>query len=141
MVTVPKTAGVPTVTNVTAPRTGPATRVTSAYNGVDELQQGAGISFGAPAYAFNENDPSTFKRSGDRNSGRQHPGLVSTPTQAFAALLEASNGEVARNNTSPDAKESQSAGLINKAISIYENNARVLSGDNFVRGRNFSLIL
>ncbi|MDA0304801.1 MAG: hypothetical protein O3B76_00725 [Proteobacteria bacterium] len=141
MVTVPKAAAVPATTNVSTPRVGPATRVASAYNGVDELQQNAGISFGAPAYAFNENDPSTFKRGEDRNSGRQHPGLVSTPTQAFVALLEASDGDFGRDNTSPDAKEAQSAGLINKAIAVYENNARVLSGDNFVLGRNFSLVL
>lgn len=141
MVSVPKTAAVPTTTNVTATRAGPATRVASAYGGVDELQQGVSVSLNAPAYAFNEDDHSTFKQGEDSNSGRQLPGLVSTPTQSFAAQLEASEEDSGSNSASSGAGKTRSAGFINKAITVYENNAKVLSGDNFVLGRNFSLVL
>ena len=140
MVTVPKTAAVPVTTNVSTTRAGPATRVASAYNGLDELQQNANVSFGAPSYGFNEDDHSTFQRGEDRNTGRQHPGLVAAPTQAFAALVEGNEDSSGAGSSSAD-KETKFAGLISKAIAVYEKNARVLSGDNFVLGRTLSLEL
>ena len=67
--------------------------------------------------------------------------MVNAPTQAFAEMLEA--GETATDGSSDgrDINAPRFSTLISKAIEIYENNARVGSGENYVLGTSVSLVL
>ena len=67
--------------------------------------------------------------------------MVNAPTQAFAAMLEAGESATGGSSDGRDVNAPQFSTLISKAIEIYENNARVVSGENYVLGTSVSLVL
>jgi hypothetical protein len=142
MATVPKTSPALNPASVTKPRLGPPTRVVSqGQNSVDELQSSANVSFNSAAYGFSEENRSSFDHQRGNRQPHHQPGVVNAPTQAFAALLESGDAGSGRDSRGNDVSGSQFSGLISKAIKIYETNARVISGDNYVLGTSVSLIL
>ncbi|NQU62130.1 MAG: hypothetical protein HQ512_13450 [Rhodospirillales bacterium] len=146
MATVPKAAPFAAPTNISRTRSSPPTRVASAGGGnVDELQNTASVSFGASSYAFNEEDHSSFNRAFNRNDRRnsrpQITGLFSAPTQAFTALLEAGDTSSGKSDAAGETSKAPFAGLVSKAIAVYENNAKIISGNSNILGTSFSIVL
>ncbi len=141
MAIIPKAAPAPPPTSVsTTRRSGPPSRVASLGSSIDELQGGNGVAFDSGAFVFREGGHSSFGQGGDRR-GSHHPiGIVNAPTEAFAALLE-SGGRDFRDGGAGDVKTPQFAGVVSRAISIYEANANILSGNNNVLGTSISIIL
>jgi len=118
--------------------------VASGGSSLDELQSSTNVSFDAANYAFHEEDHSTFGRNGGgqgRNSNKQISGLFSAPTQAFAALLE--GGDTAPKKAGTDGEDGPApfAGLVSKAISVYEKNANIISGNSNILGTSLSVVL
>ena len=142
MATVPKTSPPLNLASITKPRLGPPTRVVSqGQSSVEELHSSTNVSFDSAAYGFREEDQSSFDhRRGNRQPHHQ-PGVVNAPTQAFAAMLEARETATAGNSDDRDVNAPRFSELISKAIKIYETNARVASGENYVLGTSVSLVL
>ncbi len=141
MATVPKTSPPLNLANVTKTRLGPPTRVVSqGQSSVEELQSSTNVSFDSAAYGFREEEQSSFDHQRGNRQPHHQPGVVNAPTQAFAAMLEggetASGGDDGRDVNAP-----RFSTLISKAIEIYETNARVVSGENYVLGTSVSLVL
>ncbi len=139
MATVPKTSPPLNLASVAKTRLGPPTRVVSqGQSSVEELQSSANVSFDSTAYGFLEEDRSSFDHQRGNRQPHHQPGVVNAPTQAFAAMLE--GGETASGGGGDD-KDPRFSTLTSKAIKIYETNARVVSGENYVLGTSVSLVL
>ncbi len=142
MATVPKTSPPLNLASVTKTRPGPPTRVVSqGQSSVEELYSSANVSFNSAAYGFREEDRSSFDHQRENRQPHHQPGLVNAPTQAFAALLEAAETATGGNRDGRDVNAPRFSVLISKAIEIYETNARVASGENYVLGTSVSLVL
>ena len=141
MATVPKTSPPLNLANVTKTRLGPPTRVVSqGQSSVEELQSSTNVSFDSAAYGFREEEQSSFDHQRGNRQPNHQPGVVNAPTQAFAAMLE--GGETASGDSGGrDVNAPRFSTLISKAIEIYETNARVVSGENYVLGTSVSLVL
>lgn len=142
MVTVPKIPPPLNPANVSKARLGPPTRVVSqGQTSVEELQSGANVSFDSGAYGFREEARSSFDDQRGNRQPHHQPGVVNAPTQAFAAMLENSEPATGGNSDSRDVNSPRFSGLISKVIEIYETNARVVAGENYVLGTSVSLVL
>lgn len=145
MAVVPKTAPLPappsTSTLRSSPRVGPSTRVASVDAGVDETQGSLGVSFDSSMFGFQEEGRPSFDRGSDHRPQPFHGGLVNAPTDIFAAMIESGDPVSSGGNAATDVKERQFGVLVSKAIAVYENTARVISGDNLVLGTSFSIEL
>ncbi|MCH7936193.1 MAG: hypothetical protein IH994_03755 [Proteobacteria bacterium] len=142
MATVPKTSPPLNLASVTKIRLGPPTRVVSqGQSSVEELQSSANVSFDSAAYGFREEDRSTFNHQGGNRQPHHQPGVVNAPTQAFAAMLEGGEASTSGKSDGRDVNAPRFSALISKAIEIYETNARVVSGENYVLGTSVSLVL
>ena len=142
MATVPKTSPALNLASVTNPRLGPPTRVVSQSQGsVEELQSSVNVSFDSAAFGFREQDRSSFDHQRGNRQPHHQPGVVNAPTQAFAAMLEAGETATGGSSDGRDVNARRFSTLISKAIEIYENNARVVSGENYVLGTSVSLVL
>ena len=140
MATVPKVAPAPTPTNASNLRSGPPSRVASLGSSIDELQGSNSVAFNSGAFGFRDEGHSSFGQGGGRQ-GSHHPiGIVNAPTEAFAALLESGSQDL-HGGGAGDVKSPQFAGVVSRAISIYEANANILSGTNNVLGTSISIIL
>lgn len=140
MATVPKVAPAPTPASASTPRSGPPSRVASLGSSIDELQGSNSVAFNSGAFVFREEGRSSFDRGGDRRQGNHHPiGVVNAPTQAFAALLEGRSQD--SQGGAGNVKSPQFAGVVARAISIYEANANILAGTNNVLGTSISIVL
>jgi len=123
---------------------GPPSRVVSyAGNSVEELPEGANVSFDGAAFGFRQEAPSSFDRDGSRDQHpHQHTGRLNAPSQAFAAMLEAEEtGGAGGGRATGDAPASPLAGVVAKAIQIYETNAKVVGGESNILGTSVSLVL
>lgn len=142
MATVPKAAPAPAPTSVsTTRRSGPPSRVASLGSSIDELQGSNSVAFDSGAFGFREEGHSSFAQGGGGRQGSHLPtGVVNAPTQAFAALLESGSRD-SHGGGAGDVKSPQFAGVVSRAISIYEANANILSGTNNVLGTSISIIL
>ena len=142
MATVPKTSPPLNLASVTKTRQGPPTRVVSqGQSSVEELQSGTSVSFDSAAYGFRQEAPPSFDHQPGNRQPHHQPGVVNAPTQAFAAMLEGPETATAGNSDGKDVNTPQFSGLISKVIEIYETNARVVSGENYVLGTSVSLVL
>lgn len=142
MATVPKTSPPLNLASVTKTRLGPPTRVISqGQSSVEELQSSANVSFDSAAYGFREKDRSSFDHQRENRQPHHQPGVVNAPTQAFAAMLEARETASGGDSGGRDVNAPRFSELISKAIEIYESNARVVSGENYVLGTSVSLVL
>lgn len=138
MATVPKASPPLNLASVTKARLGPSTRVVSqGQSSVEELQSSVNVSFDSAAYGFREEDRSSFDHQRGNRQPHHQPGVVNAPTQAFAAMLEGTETASAGG----DSKGPRFSVLISKVIEIYEKNARVVSGENYVLGTSVSLVL
>ncbi len=140
MAVVPKPVPVATQPSVSANRTGASSRVASHERDVDELHSSTGVNFDSANFRFHEEDRSLFDRSGG-NSRQRQTGLFTTPTQAFAAMFDSGGVGRSEDNSSSAVKTARFGGLVSKAISIYEDNAKVVSGEANVLGTSISLVL
>ncbi len=141
MATVPRAVPVAAQPNVPANRFGSASRASTTSQNVDELQTSSGVSFNSAQFRFHEDDRTFLDRGGDRRSRHSQTGLFTAPTQAFAAMFGGSDSSNPGGSSAADVKSPRFAGLVSKAISIYENNARVVAGDINVLGTSISIAL
>lgn len=140
MATVPKVAPAPTPANASNLRSGPPSRVASLGSSIDELQGGNSVAFNSGAFGFREEGRSSFDQGGGGRQGNHlHTGIVNAPTQAFAALLEGRSQE--SQGRAGDVTSPQFAGIVARAIAIYEANANILSGTQNVLGTSISIVL
>jgi len=148
MVLIPRAGPLPAPANVSNSRLGPPTRVVSASSSsssVEELPGGEGVAFDSAQFGYFD-EPGSFDRrgDGDRNQNfNHHSGGVNAPTQTFAAMLETAGGASGRDNAdgTRNVDATPSPGLVSKVISIYETNARIVSGDMNILGTSVSLVL
>jgi hypothetical protein len=139
MVLVPRAEFASPTAGVTPARAGPPSRVASTSQNIDQPQASANVAFDASAFGFAEEGRGAFDRGGDRS--RQHtPGLISAPSQTFASILE-SGDQFFSGGDDGKIRSPKFAGLVAKAIQIYETNAKVISGTNNVLGTSFSAVL
>lgn len=122
-------------------RTGPPTRVASYGPSVEQLYASAGPSFNPAAFGFAEEGRPALGRDSNRRSRQNAPGVFSAPTQTFAAILESGDQFFAGGAGAGSVRSTRFGGLVSKAIEIYENNAKVVSGTNNVLGTSVSLTL
>lgn len=142
MATVPKTSPPVNLASVTKTRLSPPTRVVSqGQSSVEELQSGANVSFNSAAYGFREEDRSSFDHQPGNRQPHHYPGVVNAPTQAFTAMLESGETATGGKSDGRDVNAPRFSTLISKAIEIYETNARIVSGENYVLGTSVSLVL
>ncbi len=140
MATVPRAVPIAPPPNVSTNRNVGISRVASVHSGVDELQTNSGVSFDTGDFRFREDDHSFFERGNNRSSRQHQTGLFTAPTQAFTALFE-SGSDRPDDNAPGDVKTPRFAGLVSKDISIYETNARIISGEINILGTSVSLVL
>ncbi len=146
MVLIPRAA--PVQAQATAPnaRLGPQSRVVSyAGNSVEELPEGASVSFESAAFDFRQDAASSFDRNGgghEQRAPRQSIGGFSASSQTFAAMLETPGaGGVGSRNAAGDDAQAPLAGVVARAIQIYETNAKIVSGESNILGTSVSLVL
>ena len=139
MATVPKAAPAPAPTSVSTTRSGPPSRVASLGSSVEELQGSNNVAFNSGAFGFREEGRSSFDQGGGRQGSPHQTGIVNAPTQSFAALLEGGGQDSQGHGV--DVKSPQFAGIVSRAISIYEANANILAGTNNVLGTSISIVL
>ncbi len=140
MVLIPRAAPVQAPSTATNARLGPPSRVAShGGSSVEELPEGASVSFDNGAFGFRQDAPTAFDHNGGREqqAPRHRAGGINAPSQTFAALMESSEG----GNGAGNGVAAPFAGIVAKAISIYETNARIVSGENNILGRSVSLVL
>lgn len=105
---------------------------------VEEVTSRTGITFNDAAYMYRD-----FGREIPRqreNSLPYNPGRFNTPSQTFVILFQL-NDVSGNAGGGPGDQIKGFAGLVAKAISTYEANARVLSGTENARGSSLSMIL
>ena len=141
MATVPRAVPIAPPPNVSTNRNVGISRVASVHSGVDELQTNSGVSFDTGDFRFREDDHSSFERGNNRSSRQHQTGLFTAPTQAFAAMIERGGSDRPDDNAPGDVKAPKFVGVVSKAISIYETNARVISGESNILGTSVSLVL
>ncbi len=93
--------------------------------------------------------PFTLQGEPHREQGRQqstdrppirHAGLLLVPSRAFGSLVEYYGNEAA-NDSGPEVRARRDTGLISKAISTYETNAKIIHGEQDIIGTEISIRL
>ncbi len=145
MVLIPRAVPAQAPTNATNARLGPPSRVVS-YTGdsVEELPEGASVSFESAAFGFRQDAPSSFDRNGGHEQPlpRHHTGGINAPSQAFAAMLESPETAGGGNrNAAGDGPATPFPGVVARAIEIYETNAKIVGGESNILGTSISLVL
>lgn len=107
---------------------------------VEELSPPGSVSFNDAAFMFRDfMARESLARRGD--SPPRHPGSFNTPSQTFAILLESNDVAGVGGGGGSDRPTHGFAGLVSRAIGIYEANARIISGPEKALGSSLSLIL
>ena len=118
----------------------PATRVASLGSSpVEELNPKLGSSFDDAFYLLQDFGRGRLAQQ-QNQSHHQAVGMLRATSQAFAAFLEFESGT---NKVTGDGADGArgSAGLVTRAIAAYEDNARVVSGNEPGLGTSLSLTL
>lgn len=89
-------------------------------------------------HAYQRDDPPPER---DGRSDVAGPGLVRSTSQAFAAFLEFEGGGEATGDAMRKGAIPIFTGVLSRAITTYETNARVISGTMVPRGATLSLSL
>ncbi|MDP7241394.1 MAG: hypothetical protein QGF38_08860 [Rhodospirillales bacterium] len=108
---------------------------------IEGVNPPGGISYEDSAFLFQ--DYSQGRRSHDRNQGPvRNPQTrgVNTPSQMFAAIFEI-NQVTNAGGTSGVSGTTIGAGLLSRAIDIYESNTKAIAGNEAVRGSTISVNL
>jgi len=140
MVTVPKAGALLAPASVTQTRGGPPTRVASSSPSVEQLNATAGPSFSPASFGFAEEGRGAVDRDTQRRARQNTPGVFTAPSQTFAAILE-SGDQLFGSGGTGSVRATRFGGLVSKAIEIYENNAKVVTGSNNILGTSVSLVL
>ncbi len=145
MVLIPRAAPAHAPTNVANARLSPPSRVVSyAGNSVEELSEGASVSFESAAFGFRQDAPSSFDQNANheqRTPGR-HIGNFNASSQTFAAMLEARETAGGGNrDAAGDGFATPYTVVVAKAIQIYETNAKIVGGESNILGTSVSLVL
>ncbi len=145
MALIPRAAPAPAPANATNVRLSPPSRVVSyAGNSVEELAEGTSVSFESAAFGFRQDAPASFDRNGGReqHTPGHHSGRINAPSQTFAAMLETPEGAGGGNiNAAGDGPATPFPGVVARAIKIYEDNAKIVSGEGNILGTSVSLLL
>jgi len=70
----------------------------------------------------------------------RHAGLLRVPSRAFGSLVEYYANEAA-NDAGPEVRARRNTGLITHAINTYENNAKIIHGEQDITGTEISIRL
>ena len=141
MALVPKAAATFAPASVAQTRVGPPTRVASSSPGVEQLYASAGPSFNPAAFGYTEEGRPSLGRDDQRRSRQNTPGVFTAPSQTFAAILESGEQFFSGSGDAGGVRGARFGGLVSKAIEIYENNAKVVTGTNNILGTSVSLVL
>ena len=140
MAMVPKAAAAFAPASVMPTRAGPPTRVASSSPSVEQLFAGAGPSFNPASFGYTAEGRPSFDRDTQRRSRQNTPGVFTAPSQTFAAILE-SGDQLFGSGGTGNIRSTRFGGLVSKAIEIYENNAKVVTGTSNILGTSVSLVL
>lgn len=105
---------------------------------IEELSPKLGASLDDARFLFPE-----YERGGTRQrsqGGSYTPGILRSTSQAFAAFLEFERGGAGTDSAIVGGTPAF-AGLVSRAINIYETNARVVSGSIVPLGQSLSITL
>jgi hypothetical protein len=108
---------------------------------IEGVNPPGGISYEDSSFLFQ--DYGHGRRSQDRNQGPvRNPQTrgVNAPSQMFAAIFEISQGTIA-GGTGGVSGTAMGAGLLSRAIGIYESNTKAIAGNEAVRGSTISVNL
>jgi len=106
---------------------------------IEAMSPQAGVSYDDSNFLFQ--DYGQGRRSQDRHRGPVRNLLtrgVNATSQTFAAIFEVSQGTNS-GGTGGGSGAAIAAGLMSRAINIYESNAKVLAGTEAVRGSTISV--
>lgn len=145
MAQVPKTAAPiapqPTTSNS---RLGSGHRVASHGSSIEELNTAVGLALDAAQYDSGRGGGAGLDSGGQRDGhdSRQEDGfsygrLFRADSSVFAAIFEGANASAG----SPTGGAVQLAGPVSKAINIYENNAKIITGNYTLPGMSLSVRL
>jgi hypothetical protein len=144
MAQVAKTAGAPTTTaSIAAARyaNAAANVATVSQSAVEGSAASNSISFNAAAYSFRDDRSNSFAQDNQPPPHRM-PALVAVaPSQTFAAIVEARNALAGAGRAGPTTTGRGFSGLLSRAISIYETNAKIIHGTADFRGGTVSIRL
>lgn len=122
---------------------------TIAGNRVASLDGEIGGANGGHATANLDTAPFTLQGEPRRGQDRdhrddrapvRHGGLLRVPSRAFGSLVEYYGNEVA-NDAGPEVRSRRNVGLISRAISTYETNAKIIHGEQEITGTEISIRL
>ena len=106
---------------------------------IEAVSPQAGVSYDDSHFLFQ--DYSQGRRSQDRHRGPVRNPLtqgVNATSQTFAAIFELNQGTNS-SGAGGGSGAAFAAGLLSKAINIYESNAKVIAGTEAVRGSTISI--
>ena len=70
----------------------------------------------------------------------RHAGFLVVPSRAFGSLVEYYTNEAA-NDAGPEVRARRNIGLVSRAINTYENNAKIIHGEQDIIGTEISIRL
>lgn len=148
MALVPKLASASTAISTSVPRPTASARVASLGGGViDQAAISTGTFFDTSPYEYTEthkqarNDDSPNSPNRQKAAPRrEHFGVINATSEAFASLLDY---DPSRNiiDDFGNVHQPTSPSVVNQAISTYELNSQVISGNTPVLGTEISLTL
>ncbi len=106
---------------------------------VEEMNAGVGVSFNDASF-LSHDFAHRHSNEGDQHSGGQGGGF-NTPSRDFAAMIAFQENAGDPNQRGVITRSQGFAGLVAKAIQIYETNAKVISGDYNILGTSLSITL
>jgi hypothetical protein len=108
---------------------------------IEEVSPNAGVSYGQTGFLFQDYGQGGDSQGRDRGPVRNpRTQGVNATSQSFAAIFEV--GQAANfGGAGGGLGTAFVAGLLTKAIGIYENNAKVIAGTEAVRGGTLSIRL
>ena len=146
MALIPKTASVSSAIATSTPRPAAGARVASIGGGqVEQASISTETFFDTSPYEFTEqraqarNDDSQNNRQPAAHR-RNHFGTINATSEAFASLLDSDTGRGVIDDFG-NVHQQTNPSIITQAISTYEVNSQVISGQNPVLGTEISLTL
>jgi len=144
MVTIPKNSVLANPANLSGPKGLPNTRLSSlADTTVELMDNSVGISFDSSAYSFSDNTDTNFGNEKKDNYQFPFSDHKDKQTNNFKSMLQGIDipRALSENDQSSPRFSVPYVGLISKAISIYENNARSNNDTSSICGTKFSITL
>ncbi|MDD9878342.1 MAG: hypothetical protein OXR84_12960 [Magnetovibrio sp.] len=143
MALIPKVYAPTPAQTAAATRALPTARVASTNGAIEESSSSLPATFDAAPFTLQEDQQ---RRAGlDQNPSRdqglpRQTGRLVVPSREFSSLVEYSSTTSAGNDD-PDVRARNIGGIISRAISTYETNAKIIHGEPEVTGTEVSLRL